>query len=130
MFPKIGLYFFKNGSFYLSGNEIISFIYDDTPLLAMLTRVIALIIIYMSFNKIEYFCGIKKKALIFIGKRKKNIWSGVVFGCIIGLARIIVGGHFISDVYFSFVTVYLSALLLHYWMFINEYRKSEKSSNR
>lgn len=71
MFPKIGLYFFKNGSFYLSGNEIISFIYDDTPLLAMLTRVIALIIIYMSFSKIEYFCGIKKKALIFIGKRKK-----------------------------------------------------------
>ena len=67
-----------------------------------------------------YFCAL---ALIFSGRKKKLVfWSGILLGTVIGLVRIIAGGHFASDVYFSFVAVYLSALLLHYWLFLDEYQ--------
>ncbi len=66
-----------------------------------------------------YFCAV---ALIFSGRKKKLVfWGGILLGTVIGLIRIIAGAHFASDVYFSFVAVYLSALLLHYWMFRDEY---------
>lgn len=67
-----------------------------------------------------YFCAV---ALIFFGRKKKLVfWAGIVLGTVIGLIRIIAGAHFASDIYFSFVAVYLSALLLHYWMFLDEYQ--------
>ena len=59
-------------------------------------------------------------ALLYAGKRRKIIfWSAVTAGGIIGAVRIIQGGHFLSDVIFSFVFVYLTSLLLHYGMFKN-----------
>lgn len=57
-------------------------------------------------------------ALLFNGRKKKIIfWSAVASGSLIGLIRIIMGGHFLSDVIFSFVFVYLSSLLLYFYMF-------------
>lgn len=59
-------------------------------------------------------------ALLFKGRKKRIIfWSATAAGSIIGLIRIIMGGHFLSDVIFSFVFVYLSSLLLYYYMFNN-----------
>ncbi len=67
-----------------------------------------------------YFCTL---SLIFLGRKKRLVfWGGILLGTIIGFIRIIGGGHFASDIYFSFVAVYLPALLLHYWMFFDEYR--------
>ena len=60
-------------------------------------------------------------ALLFKGRKKKIIfWSAVTAGGIIGLIRIMMGGHFLSDVIFSFVFVYLSSLLLYFRMFNKE----------
>ncbi|MDT8318596.1 MAG: phosphatase PAP2 family protein [bacterium] len=57
-------------------------------------------------------------ALLFSGRKKRIIfWSAVSAGGIIGLIRIMMGGHFLSDVIFSFVFVYLSSLLLYFYMF-------------
>ena len=59
-------------------------------------------------------------SLLFTGKRRRIIfWSAFAGGGVIGLVRIIQGGHFLSDVIFSFVFVYLTSLLLHYGMFKN-----------
>lgn len=44
------------------------------------------------------------------------LWGGFVFGCIMGAARIIQGGHFLSDVVWSAGFVYLTALLLAAWL--------------
>lgn len=61
-------------------------------------------------------------ALILKGWRRRAVfWSAIFSGGVIGLVRIIQGGHFLSDVVFSFVFVYLSSLLLHYFMF--KYKK-------
>ena len=60
-------------------------------------------------------------ALLYRGKRRRVIfWSAVAAGGIIGMVRIIQGGHFLSDVIFSFAFVYLTSLLLHYGMFRND----------
>lgn len=60
-------------------------------------------------------------SLLFTGNRRRIIfWSAVAAGGFIGLVRIIQGGHFLSDVIFSFVFVYLTSLLLHYGMFKND----------
>ena len=61
-------------------------------------------------------------SLIFKGRRRRIIfWSSVAAGGFIGLVRVVQGGHFFSDVVFSFVFVYLASLLLHYFMFKDEY---------
>ncbi len=60
-------------------------------------------------------------ALIFEGRRRRVIfWSSVAAGGVIGLVRIMQGGHFLSDVVFSFVFVYLASLLLHHFMFMDK----------
>ena len=60
-------------------------------------------------------------SLLFTGRRRKILfWSAVAAGGVIGLVRIIQGGHFLSDVTFSYVFVYLTSLLLHYRMFKND----------
>ena len=57
-------------------------------------------------------------ALLFEGRKKRILfWSAVSAGGLIGLIRIIMGGHFLSDVIFSFAFVYLSSLLLYFYMF-------------
>lgn len=49
------------------------------------------------------------------------IWLGMATGFFIGLARVAVGAHFLSDVVFSFFAVYLSAAVVA-WAFASFYR--------
>ncbi len=44
-------------------------------------------------------------------------WGGFAFGSLVGLGRVLQGGHFASDVLFSFVAVYLTSALLYYLLF-------------
>lgn len=48
----------------------------------------------------------------FVSRGRFWLWLGIVFGGITGLTRIMVGAHFLSDVVFSFFTVYLMAALV------------------
>jgi len=48
----------------------------------------------------------------FVSRTPIWIWLGVISGLLIGLARIAVGAHFLSDVVFSFFVVYLVAALV------------------
>lgn len=61
-------------------------------------------------------------ALVLTRYRRIVFTAAVLYGSIIGLARIIQGGHFLSDVVFSFIFVYLTAEVLHYFLF--EHKKS------
>lgn len=58
-------------------------------------------------------------ALAFIYRRhqKKIFWTAVGAGSLIGLVRIAQGGHFFSDVIFSFFFTYITIRLLYYFMF-------------
>ena len=56
--------------------------------------------------------------LFFDGRRRRVIITGAaLLGVLIGFARMAQGGHFLSDVVFAFVFVYLTSSLLHYAMF-------------
>jgi lipid A 4'-phosphatase len=48
----------------------------------------------------------------FVSRTPIWLWLGVISGLLIGLARIAVGAHFLSDVVFSFFVVYLVAALV------------------
>ncbi len=50
------------------------------------------------------------------------LWGGFVYGCIMGAARIIQGGHFLSDVLWSAGFVYLTAVVLAAWLLPDEQR--------
>ncbi len=58
----------------------------------------------------------------FILRREKRrqallwLWGGFGYGCVMGAARIIQGGHFLSDVVWSAGFVYLTALVLAVWL--------------
>jgi lipid A 4'-phosphatase len=68
-----------------------------------------------------FFCAV---SLIFSGRKRKFVfWSGVALGSLLGFVRMAAGGHFFTDVYFSFAVVYLTGLILHYWMFKDEYKQ-------
>lgn len=41
-------------------------------------------------------------------QRRRWLWAGAGFAAILGLARMVQGGHFLSDVIFAFFTVYWS----------------------
>ena len=56
-------------------------------------------------------------ALLFKRHRKKLFAFAVGYGILIGFGRIYQGGHFISDVIFSFYFVYLPIKLLYYFMY-------------
>jgi lipid A 4'-phosphatase len=57
-------------------------------------------------------------ALIVSGNLSKAIFAfAILYGSLIGFARIAQGGHFFSDVAFSFIFVYLTAKILFYLMF-------------
>ena len=40
------------------------------------------------------------------------LWGGIFYGCVMGMARIIQGGHFVTDVIWSAGFVYLTAIVL------------------
>lgn len=48
----------------------------------------------------------------FVSRGRFWLWLAAVFGGLTGLTRIMVGAHFLSDVVFSFFTVYLVAALV------------------
>jgi lipid A 4'-phosphatase len=58
-------------------------------------------------------------ALAFVLPRRRALWLaiGTAAGLVIGFVRIAQGGHFLSDVLFSGIVVYLTALLLHALLF-------------
>lgn len=58
-------------------------------------------------------------ALALLAKRRRTLalGSAIVLGSMVGLSRIVQGGHFFSDVAFSFVFVYLTANILYYFTF-------------
>lgn len=64
----------------------------------------------------------------FILRREKRrqalfwLWGGFGYGCVMGAARIIQGGHFLSDVVWSAGFVYLTALVLAAWLLPAEQR--------
>lgn len=62
-------------------------------------------------------------AFIDVRRRKKWVAVGLITGGLIGLMRIAQGGHFLSDVVFSFFTVYLAASVakqIMVWWYQNE----------
>lgn len=62
--------------------------------------------------------GFALVAPAFIARRPRRwLAVGIGTGGLLGLMRIGQGGHFLSDVVFSFYAVYLAAWLLHRWMF-------------
>ena len=56
-------------------------------------------------------------ALLFKRHRKKLFVFAVGYGSLVGFGRIYQGGHFLSDVIFSFYFVYFSIKLLYYFMY-------------
>lgn len=56
-------------------------------------------------------------AFVFAARRRMWLVIGTVSGLGIGFVRIMQGGHFLSDVLFSGVVVYLTAWAVHAWMY-------------
>jgi lipid A 4'-phosphatase len=50
-------------------------------------------------------------------RRRVMLVIGLTWGTVVGMGRIVQGGHFLSDVVFSLIVVYLVAALLHRLMF-------------
>lgn len=64
--------------------------------------------------------GLIALALLVKKRRKTALVSAIALGSVVGLGRIIQGGHFLSDVFFSFIIVYLTAKILYYFTFKKE----------
>ena len=56
------------------------------------------------------------------------LWGGILYGCVMGMARIIQGGHFLTDVIWSAGFVYLTAMVLASLMQLNS--ESEVTSSQ
>lgn len=58
-------------------------------------------------------------ALALLAKRRKRLalLLSISIGSLVGLGRIIQGGHFFSDIFFSFIFVYLTAKVMYYFIF-------------
>jgi len=52
----------------------------------------------------------RRKALLWL-------WGGILYGVVMGIARVIQGGHFVTDVIWSAGFVYLTAIVLAMFMF-------------
>ncbi len=59
-------------------------------------------------------------AFIYRNRRKEIFWSSVVAGSLIGLGRVAQGGHFFSDVIFSFFFTYITIRVLYFVMYSKE----------
>jgi len=67
-------------------------------------------------------------ALIFTGALRRKIFiTATTAGFIIGLVRIVQGGHFLSDVIFSFFFTYVTIKLLYY-LIVARFTKAHESS--
>lgn len=55
-------------------------------------------------------------ALAWVFRDPRWLWAGILLGAYVGLGRMAQGGHFLSDVVFSFWTVYLTATLCARWL--------------
>ena len=51
-------------------------------------------------------------SLAWVFRDRRWLWFGIALGGLVGLGRIVQGGHFFSDVVFSFWTVYANCVLL------------------
>jgi lipid A 4'-phosphatase len=58
--------------------------------------------------------------LWFLFRKKWLLWSSIMYGALIGGVRIVQGGHFLSDVIFSFFVMYTTAYILYRWMYKEE----------
>lgn len=74
----------------------------------------------------SFVCGHAAAGFMFVAlaflfkRREKEIFIASLFvGFLIGLVRVAQGGHFLSDVIFSFFFTYLTIRLLYYFMFRN-----------
>ncbi len=56
-------------------------------------------------------------ALAWVFRDRRWLWAGIVLGGLVGLGRIVQGAHFLSDVVFSFWTVYATCGSLAWLMF-------------
>jgi lipid A 4'-phosphatase len=50
-------------------------------------------------------------SLIWVFRKRRWFWLGIGLGGLVGMGRILQGGHFVSDVVFAFWAVYFSSLL-------------------
>jgi len=60
--------------------------------------------------------------------RKKIIGGAIFYGALVGLARIMRGVHYLSDIVFAFFFVYIIAFMVYEFMFIFPYRHKTPSS--
>ena len=72
----------------------------------------------------SFTCGHASFGFMFIGlwflfRKKWLFWGSIAYGGVIGLVRIAQGGHFLSDVIFSFFVMYTTAYLLYKLMYNN-----------
>ena len=51
-------------------------------------------------------------SLVWVSQRRYWLWVGLILGSFVGLGRILQGNHFLSDIVFSFWTVYFSACVI------------------
>ncbi len=58
-------------------------------------------------------------AFVMLAKRRKAFWMTLVilYGSAVSMARIVAGGHFLSDVFVSFFIMYITSKMLYYLMF-------------
>jgi lipid A 4'-phosphatase len=54
-------------------------------------------------------------SLSWVFRHKRWFWFGLSLGSLVGIGRILQGGHFMSDVVFAFWAVYFSSLLTAMW---------------
>lgn len=55
--------------------------------------------------------------LAWVLRRRYWLWLGLALGSLVGLGRLLQGGHFLSDVIFAFWAVYFVSLLLARWFY-------------
>jgi lipid A 4'-phosphatase len=66
-------------------------------------------------------------ALAWVLANRRWLYYGIGIGAIVGLGRIVQGGHFLSDVIFSYFAVYLATLLCARWILGRRYRQGTDS---
>lgn len=54
-------------------------------------------------------------SLSWVLRRRRWFWLGLSLGSLVGVGRVLQGGHFVSDVVFAFWAVYFSSLLTAMW---------------
>ena len=72
----------------------------------------------------------------FVLRRRAPAWArkalavGIVYGMLMGLARMIQGGHYLTDVIWSGVLVYLTGIVLYYLFRLDRYGQPERPPTR